>query len=87
MEDAELLGAVSALRVDIGGATPSTSQLHYHLLATVRALTASSYPKELSQSAVVWLRPIRFVSRLIPRTTNFAWLALDIFKILREPKS
>ena len=37
MEDAELLGAVCALRVDIGRAAPSTSQLHYHLLAMIRA--------------------------------------------------
>jgi hypothetical protein len=40
MEDAELLGAVCALRVDIGGAGPSTSQLHYHLLAITQSSTS-----------------------------------------------
>lgn len=36
MEDAELPGAVCALRFDIGGAAASTSQLHCPLLAIIQ---------------------------------------------------
>jgi hypothetical protein len=86
-EEAELLEAVFVLRADIGGAGSSTSQLHCAYKLYSEPQWNASYPEKLSQSAVIWLNQLELGPSITWHTTNLAWLPLNIFQVLCEPKT